>query len=301
MITRSKVAAEFELPPLPAAPARRIGRGQRLRDQSFVAGGEGPGELGLDRRRRVDGGSRHHVSPGENPRERGVALGGRPLEERFAVAVEKIEEERGERRPRPLAARLEILSDAAHRVLERHRAAARIEDQRLAVEDGARGGDLARERHQLRNVPRHVAELPGVDARFAAELVELDADAVELGLDGGRLEAGERRRGGGGAPGEHRRHGDERLGAEARERSRPLALDRAGDERQIPAEHLSPGESLRGERQGGRRRVPHHRAQRPLAKLAGEEGDEELPLVAPPPRRKSAVRTADARAVRPGP
>ena len=109
--------------------------------------------------------------------ERVEALVAGGVEQVAAVDVQQVEEVGGDRDAG-------VLGGAAGGVLEGHRAPVVGEGERLAVEDEALGRQRAGDLDHLGEPRGDVVEAAGHDEHLVAVAVHLDADAVELGVDG---------------------------------------------------------------------------------------------------------------------
>ena len=170
---------------------------------------------------------------------------------------------------------LELAAEPPHGVLEGLWPAIGAERDGLAVEDGLGRGDAA---HAVDHLGHRVAEplpLPAVDLDALARLVHLDADAVELSLDGHLAEALERlRRRGGGA----RQHGENRPEepdspcGEARRAFTECLLAHEGE---VALDHERVAHHRGLEASGRGHRLGQHALQRALAELADQPARQE--------------------------
>src|SRR5438046_10183606 len=74
-------------------------------------------------------------------------------------------------------------AEPTHEVLEREGLAVRIDRDDLAFQEEFGGGEGLRNRDDLRQTVRDVAQPSGEDAHRVASVVDLDAGSVELVLD----------------------------------------------------------------------------------------------------------------------
>ena len=180
------------------------------------------------------------------------------VDQRSPFQVEEVEE--AELQGDLLLGRLDSMDAAepTHEVLEREGLAVRIDRDDLAFQQEFRGGERLRDRDDLRQAVRDVAQPPGEDADRVAFAVDLDAGSVELVLDG-RL-----------APmlaedfveilrhlGEHRFHGGEEskaAGAKARSSFEERDLR---DEAEVAEEHVRGPDRVRFDACGVRDPLEH--------------------------------------------
>ena len=150
------------LDPAGAAPARGIGRRERLDDDALVTPGDGV----LEELRRLVfvGGdqARHQHRRGDHGGERGVPFGVGLVEQVGAVQVQHVEQENAQRDcPGALFSgleRVDIAGRARRGVLEGVGAAVRAQRDQFAVEDGVADGERGEGRHDLRQPLGDVVE-----------------------------------------------------------------------------------------------------------------------------------------------
>src|SRR5947199_210203 len=192
------------------------------------------------RRLGVGGDEARHDEPRHGPAQRREALAGRPVQEVLAVEMEDVEEERGQGKLAAQAGDVELAAEAAHGDLERQRRAVRPQRDDLAVED-----ELARRQgldglDQLGHGRGDVVPPAREDADLLPGLVDLDAGAVQLQLEGGLAEP---LQGLGDVPrrrGEHGLEGAQQLEAETVEPGPPLDEHGPRHGRQLAGEHERP-------------------------------------------------------------
>ena len=263
----------LHLAPRLAAPAGLVARLDRLDHHALVPGGERLGEeaLGLGR---IGGGDPRHRERADRAVEQRQALAQRPIDERLAIEVEHVEEERAQhaeveppRSPEP-----------AHRVLERARRLVLVQTQHLSVEHDGIDVERRRDRGDLGQPVGDVVQVAREDPHAGARAVDLDARAVDLPLDRRRARGGERR-------GRIRRRRREHR------QDRPTDLERDGGQAglalgerdprgcgEIAAEHRRSAHRGRAHLRRPRDRVAHHARECALAQLADEQAREEVGL-----------------------
>ena len=278
----------LHLEPPASAAAGLVGRVERLGHDALVPARERVREeaLGLLGRRGL--GARHQerwrYAIGQLCRPAGERL----VEQRDAVEVEQVEEkEREGRRPaHPLD--VEPAAESGHRGLKRVRDAVGAEGDRLALEDQLARGEHAHGVDDLGHRRSDLVEPPGVYPDLLARLVDLDPGAVQLALERGLAQLGERLGHAVRAARQHREHRPEELHREAREPRGSLGQRRAGDVRQVARHHDGPAHVIRREAGRASHRLDHQRVERALAELAHDEAEQKLPLVVAEPREQFA-------------
>ncbi len=281
-------AGGLELEPPAAAAAGLVGRVEGLGHQSLVPALKGGGEKVaglLDRRGDQTGNQqrlRHRLAEqGEPPPERLVY-------QRGTVQVQEVEEKRreGQRLAQPV--HLELAAEAAHGGLERVRRPVGPEREDLAFQDQLPRRQRAGGLDQLGHRAGDVVEPAGVDPHLVAAPVDLDPGAVQLELERRLAQLRERvllvvRR-----AGEHREHRPEELDRKPGEAGKPVHQRGPGYAGQIARHHDGAAHGLRWQRRGSRHRLQHHRLERTLAQLAGDEAKEEPLLLPGQPRQQLA-------------
>ena len=204
----------------------------------------------------------------------------RLVEQRAAVQVEQVEEERSERQLVRAALDVEPAAEAAHRDLERVRGAVGPERDGLAVEDELAGGKRPHRFDQLGHRGGDVVEPAGDRPRTSSPaLVDLDPGAVELVLQRRLAQLVERhRRRPRPSPRQHRVHRPEELGGEARELRGSPRQRRPGYAGQVARHHPGPPHRSGGHLRGARHRLDHQPLERALAELAHDQPEEEALL-----------------------
>jgi len=173
----------LDLHPRRTAPAGVVGRRRVLDHHALVTPGQHVREERVHRggvrgdEARDDGVARHHRVQRPEPFRRGG------VDEVAAVEVEDVEEVRGERHALAQGCRV-----PAHRprpgLLEGAGAAVRPECDRLAVEDDGAHVQGADRLHHLGHPVGDVVERAREDDDVVARPVRLDADPVDLAVDG---------------------------------------------------------------------------------------------------------------------
>jgi len=193
--------------------------------------------------------------------------------------VQDVEEERRQRHGLAQGVDVAAARCAARRLLERPRAAVRAQRDGLAVEDDRAERQRPHGLDDLRHALSDRIERAGEHGDVVAVAVHLDADAVELPLDRGRLDllqrGLQRRRG----LGEHRLHRAPDLQPEAGESCGALRDGGLGDGGQVAREHGRPAHRGGLDLGGGRHGVGDDARERALAQLAAGEHREEALLV----------------------
>ena len=220
--------------------------------------------------------------------QRRCPAGQRLVQEGDAIEVEQVEEKERERHGPAHPLDVEPAAEAGHRGLERVRDAVRPEGDRLAFEDQLARRQRAHGIHDLGHSRGDFVEPARVHPDLVARLVDLDPCAVELPLERGLAQLGERLGRAVRAAGQHRQHRPEELHREARERRGALGQRGAGDVRQVARQHHGAAYVIRRQAGRARHRLDHQRVERALAELAHHEAEEELPLVVAEPREQSA-------------
>ena len=170
-------------------------------------------------------------------------------------------------------------SEAAHRRLERQRAAGAVEPDHLAVEDQGAGGHRDGGFDHFRDAGRDIVVLPREDGHLRARLVDLHARAVHLVVEHGTLQGID---GAADILGGLREHGLYRRAegqAHAAQSRCAVTHGDGGDMSQVRAQHVGApdvGATALG-RLGDR--LHHDAVEGPLAQLADEQPDQEPQLV----------------------
>ena len=229
-------ANRLDLAPRLAAPTGRVRRHGVLDDDALVARAQRLIEdpLSLTRIRGEDGGDlqvrRDRLKPARTDLQRRVEQG-------LAVEVQQVEEERHD----PL--RRCVAVDLRHRVLKR-RGTAVGHPQRFAIEYRLPYRQSSHRRHDPRQRVGDVVEVARVNAHLITTAMDLDADPIELPLDGRQPKASHRLRHIASRRGEHRQDWPEDLKADVVE---PLLAARhrdLGRRREVSGEHQRPSRDL---------------------------------------------------------
>ena len=176
-----------------ASPAASFVGGVGIfRQQSLVAQGHGL----LQEGRRLTPASRaaagDEVRPGNCLSQCREALRGGIVDEQVAVEVDAVEKECPQGQLAAQSFGAVATPEAAHGGLERLRPSVAAQYQNVAVEDQFRGGRTRDRFHHLRGGGAHVLALPTENPHLFALLVDLHACPVELELQVGVREQGER-------------------------------------------------------------------------------------------------------------
>ena len=203
------------------------------------------------------------------------ALARGAIDQVLAVQVQDVEEERRQRRRVALAFHVGPAREPAAGDLERMGPAVRSECDRLPVQDRSPQRQSRHRLHDLGHAIGHVGERSSERAHLALGDVDLEADAVELPLDVGRVDPFERVGRVGRRLREHRVHGAKDGEPEAIETCLALGDRRRGHGPQIALEHQRPPNPRGGNPR--RRGDPFHHAslERALPELAHQEPGQE--------------------------
>ena len=201
------------------------------------------------------------------------------IHERLAIEKQRIEEHRRDRQILLQALDVELAAEAPHRDLKRVWAAVRPQRDRFAVEHNLARRHRAHNRHDFGHGDRDVAQVPRVDLHLVADLVDLNARAVELVFERGLAQRGERLADAGRRIGQHRLHwlkwAEDELG------KRSVAVDDRGprDRREIAGEHRRASDPRRRDAGRARHGVHQDALERPLPQLAKKQADQKALLV----------------------
>ena len=150
-------------------------------------------------------------------RERGEALAGGPIDERYAVERQDVEEERLQRQALPHRGDVELAAEPPHGDLERLRPAVGAQRDRFAVQDRLAHGQPLHRLDDLRYGRGHLVEPAAEHAHLVPGLVHLHARAIELVFERGATERAERIGDIVGGLRQHRPDRPEQLDGEARQ------------------------------------------------------------------------------------
>ena len=284
----------LDLQPRLPAPAGGVRAVHRLGHHPFVPA--------LDRAHQKRGGffgsrrdqARHDPGGGHLLAERRDAARVRLVGERLAVQIQRVEEHRrdGQLLTQPID--VELAAEAPHGHLKRVRGAVGPERDRFAVQDDLARRQPADDVHHFRHGGGHVAEVAREHLHDVARFVHLDARAVQLVLERGFAEFGERGVHVGRRVGQHRLHRLEDLPGEARERRITLDERRSCHRRERAGEHRGAAHAGGGDPRGAGDRFQQHPFERALPQLAKQQANEELLLVA----RRASEQLAQDRGLR---
>ena len=210
------------------------------------------------------------------------------VHQRGAIQVERVEEERRNRQRCRQRASIELPPEAPHRDLERLRPAVGPQDDGFAVEQDVACRHRAHDLDHFRHRDGHIPEVARIHANLVADLVRLDAGAVELVLERGFAQIGQRGANVGGRVGEHRLDRLERLQDESLQGRLALAEGGAGDRCDRAGEHRRPAYLRRGQAGRPRDRVNQNAFERPLPDFAEQQSRDEILLVARRPPEQIA-------------
>ncbi len=223
------------------------------------------------------------------------------VHQRGAIQVERVEEERRNRQRRRQRASIELPPEAPHRDLERLRPAVGPQDDGFAVEQDVACRHRAHDLDHFRHRDCHIPEVARIHANLVADLVRLDAGAVELVLERGFAQIGQRGANVGGRVGEHRLDRLERLQDESLQGRLALTEGGAGDRCDRAGEHRRPAYLRRGQAGRPRDRVNQNAFERPLPDFAEQQSRDEILLVARrPPEQIAQQFGAGTRRAGPG-
>ena len=261
------------------------------------------GEGAIEKRRRFAGvrrhDARHEEALGNVPRQEIEAAAERLVDERIAVEVQAIEEERLHRQRPAKRVDVELAAEPAHGDLERMRRAVTAEGDRLAVEDDLSDVERSHRFDHFRDSDADVAEVARVHANLVARLVHLDPGAIQLELDRRAAEIPDRGADAVRRVGQHRLDRRERPDDERGQRGFAFDERRAGDGCQRSREHRGAPHGRWPDVRRAGNRLHQHAFERPLPQLAEQQPCEEVLLVFGRPFEQAPQRFG-ARPSRPG-
>ncbi len=173
---------------------------------------------------------------------------------------------------------LELAPEAAHRHLKGTGPAVLVQGEHLSVQDQRGGGQGAGRLDHLRHTVGDVGQVASEHPHLLGPPVELDAGTIQLPLQRGRADPGEcigdavsRLR-------QHRLERPEELQAKGGEPTFAAGQGGLSHRPQVAAQHQGPAHRGCRYRRGTGHRLHHHALERPLAKLAEDESDQEVLL-----------------------